>query len=363
MDRRRKTVPAADHDEALQRYLIFKAEVLNEPLKAPELTLAMYVDVYLPKLKSTVSARTYASYEQTARKHLVPALGTLPLAAITQTHILDLQKALKDKGLAPATIFGYINVLLLLLHRAVDIFQLLDAFPIKTRLKRRKPRGPSNELQDAELRRFLGVFLNAKAFHADIRRRWQEASARAAKRGTDIRRFGGPRVPGSAAAKEHYARFRWLHPLFVVAVETGLRRGDLLALRWRSVNIAARRLTVRMEKTRKDVQIPLSKACLKALAECKQRGVQNDRVFSDEAGNPISEIRLRRTFLLARRLAGIATYRFHDLRHQFGTNLSRRGVPIQAICQVMGHHSVTQTERYVHASEADFQAVLRAVDR
>jgi integrase len=149
--------------------------------------------------------------------------------------------------------------------------------------------------------------------------------------------------------------------VFVVALETGLRRGDLLGLKWS--NVKGDHVQILMRKTKKFVEIPLSTACREALEEIRGRLVVGEHVFLTESGQPYSVTTIRRYFDLAKTIAGIKRrFRFHDLRHTFGSTLASRGVSIQVIAKAMGQSTVRLTERYARPSEEAMKSVLDALN-
>jgi site-specific recombinase XerD len=86
-------------------------------------------------------------------------------------------------------------------------------------------------------------------------------------------------------------------------------------------------------------------------------------VFVDEAGHPISETRLKRTFIRAKTLAGITRrLRFHDLRHTFASRLVSRGVGLKVVATALGHATTEQTERYAKPSDDALRQIQVALD-
>jgi integrase len=92
------------------------------------------------------------------------------------------------------------------------------------------------ELSESERQAFLTAFDDRKAFGRALDGKRLAHPVAQSPHFTTARRFGGDRLPESPAADDYFARFQWLKPLFVIALETGLRKGDLLALRWDTVN-------------------------------------------------------------------------------------------------------------------------------
>lgn len=176
------------------------------------------------------------------------------------------------------------------------------------------------------------------------------------------RGFGGGRKPDGVALGVFFDRFQRMKPFFVVALETGLRRGDLLALKWASVDFAEGWIRVSVRKTSREALIPISQACRHALIACRGP-VGSERVFVTDEGRPLSWSTVHRQFQLAKELASITRrFRFHDLRHTFGSTLASRGVSLQVIAKALGHASVRMSERYARPSEEALQQIRRALD-
>ncbi len=173
---------------------------------------------------------------------------------------------------------------------------------------------------------------------------------------------GGPRPEGEALGC-YFRRFRETKPFFVIALETGLRRGDLLRLRWGSVDLAEGWIRVTIEKTRREAVVPISRACREALLECRRRAVLSELVFVNAGGQPLSWTTVQRQFELAKKLAGITRrFRFHDLRHTFGSTLASQGVSLQVIAKALGHSSIRMSERYARPSFESLREIKRALD-
>jgi integrase len=361
----RKTIEAANLEDALLRFAAFRARVLGGA-EAPraDLTLRVYVETYFEDVVAGLSESTIRGYADVIRKHLLPTFGTCRLREITTPLVRMFETKLKRAGYSLASVNGFVNVLLLLLHRAVDQFGVIEEFPLKQRLKRKKPATLALELTDDERRAFFTAFDDETAFHRDLAERRVFGEAKTCDRYATPRRFGASIRPDSDAAGNAFVSFRYMKLLFVVAVETGLRRGDLLGLTWRDIDFERKWVHIVMRKTKLPVTVPLSIACYDALVEWKRRAENSARVFIDEAGQAISDTRVKRSFDRAKRLAGITRrFRFHDLRHTFGSRLASSNVSIPIISRAMGHASITTTMRYARPSVEALRAVQDALDR
>jgi integrase len=134
-------------------------------------------------------------------------------------------------------------------------------------------------------------------------------------------------------------------PVIVVAINTGMRRGELLGLQWEQVDLQSRTITVKQSKSGRVRHVPLNKTAQQALSELP--GLHEGQVFRYR-GLPINDVKT--AFLKAVKRAGIPCCRFHDLRHTFATRLVLAGVDLATVKELMGHASISTTMRYAHPS-------------
>jgi integrase len=147
--------------------------------------------------------------------------------------------------------------------------------------------------------------------------------------------------------------------LFLTAAFTGLRMGELLALRWRDVDFPGSIVRVRAsyylgqlttQKSGKVRSVPMAPDVASALAQLGQRADwmgEEDLVFCDETGSYLDGSALRRRYKMALTAAGLRPLRFHDLRHTFGTRMIAK-TDIRRVQEWMGHADVQMTMRYLH---------------
>jgi integrase len=148
--------------------------------------------------------------------------------------------------------------------------------------------------------------------------------------------------------------------LFVIAATTGLRLGELGALRWRDIDIEGRTVTVSRAisageesstKSRRSRVVPLAGQAQEELEALRQRlhfTGREDHVFCRPDGGPLDRSAVRARFVRAQEAAGVRVRRFHDLRHTFGS-LAIRRFDLVSVKEMMGHSKLTTTERYLHA--------------
>jgi integrase len=133
----------------------------------------------------------------------------------------------------------------------------------------------------------------------------------------------------------------WLRPLLIVALHTGMRKGEILNLRWEDIDLKRRLITVRTLKGGNKRIIPISTTLYETLKGFKVRDLSG-KVF------PISPWTVRSAFDKAVKRAQIENFRFHDLRHTFATRLVQAGVDIYMVKELLGHKTITMTMRYAH---------------
>ena len=230
-------------------------------------------------------ASTLRNYRLSLRNHILPALGQLPLTAITVPRIDALRTYLiRQRGLAPSTV----NQHLVLVHGIL----------------KRAPRA-------------YGLPFNAASV----------VERQVVRRSGDFEVYSPEEVAAlaRAAASPHDGA------MYVVAAYTGLRLGELLALRWRDIDYGKRLVHVRrsyvtgqeeMPKSGRVRSVPMTDQVMLVLDGLSKRErftVEQDLVFANAVGEHLDGSALRRRFYAAIERAAVKRIRFHDLRHTFGT--------------------------------------------
>ncbi len=333
-------------------------------------TVRAFYEGYFDLIAEGISASTADGYRTVIKGYVLPRFGDTRLSEITagvvNVWLREVKKARREEGKKPlsgATLNGYANILRILVNYAVT-FDVIEESPFKKPLAREKVHLPKNEFSDDERAAFLRAFDDRAAFVARLRGRHRSGNVVACERYPTPRAFGGSRRWDSQAAEELWSRFHALRPFFIVALTTGLRLGDLCRLSWKDVRWSDGWIQLVMEKTEREVVVPIGTACEAALRECLARSVVGEQVFVDEAGAPLSVTRIRRTFALAKQFAGITRrFRFHDLRHTYGSSLASEGLSLAIIGKVMGHMDEATTARYARPDNRVLDAVRHAVNR
>jgi len=145
-----------------------------------------------------------------------------------------------------------------------------------------------------------------------------------------------------------------LTPVVLLAMNTGMRRGELLSMTWGDVDLEAKMLTIRAENAKSGRQrhIPLNVEAMDVLQRWSIRtgGQRIGRVFN------VNDVKTGWTKLLAD--ARIEQFRFHDLRHHFASRLVRAGVDLNTVRELLGHADITMTLRYAHLAPDTLAAAV-----
>jgi integrase len=140
----------------------------------------------------------------------------------------------------------------------------------------------------------------------------------------------------------------YIQDIALFALNTGLRIGEILSLKWEGVDLEKNLLTVFAEKTHKIRPVPINSEAGRVL-EFWTLGRKNEFVFyNHETGKPFVD--LKTGFALACRKAEIEGVTWHTLRHTFASRLLNRGVDIVTVQQLLGHSTVIVTMRYTHTN-------------
>lgn len=139
-----------------------------------------------------------------------------------------------------------------------------------------------------------------------------------------------------------------LRAIVITALSTGMRRGEILGLKWDDADFQNRVLKVEKSKSGKQRFIEMNSPLFSLMRELRVKNPQAGHVFlNPKTGRPLADVKT--AFKAACRRAGIKGLRFHDLRHTFATRLVEAGVDIVTVRDLLGHSSVRLTERYTHS--------------
>jgi integrase len=293
------------------------------------LMLGVYLDLWLKEsVKDTVRLTTYQGYERIVRLHIKPTLERVKLENLTPTHLRGLYRERLGSGLAPRMV----QLIHTTLHKALEQAVADGLVPRNVAGMVKAPRSPGRKIKTL--------------------------------------------VPEQARALLHSAHTDRLEALFVLAITTGMRQGELLGLKWADVDMEAGILQVRRTlstatgrgfsfnapktaKGRRSIKLPESAlSSLRRHRNAQKRESEkipglwqeHDLVFTTHIGTPISRQDLIvRSFKPLLQRAELPNIRFHDLRHTCATLLLSRGVHAKLVQELLGHATISVTlDTYSH---------------
>lgn len=298
------------------------------PVPGERLTVDQMLNWWLAKkVKPKLRVRSYLRYEQLVRIHIKPRIGLIPVTRLTVDDVEQLYSDAMADGLSPRS--------------TVQLHAVLR-----------------KALKDAEKKGLVARNVCTLAERPSFSQREMKTLTRSEAR-TLVDAVSGDRMEA----------------LFVLALTTGLRQGELLALRWRNVDLDAARLEVvatlqrvdgapvfgepKTPKSRR--RVSLSATATAALRSHRGRQAEErlkavawedgDVVFSDEVGRPYDASRLRREFWAVLERAGLPRIRFHDLRHTAATLLMAENQHAKIVSELLGHSTTAITlDLYSHVT-------------
>ena len=340
----RKELVAKTKAEALTRLRDFqKNQEQGVEILDTRQTVAQYLERWLNDVaRDTVRPGTFESYASIVRTRVNPTIGKVQLSKLSGQQVQALYGILKERGLSPASIVRTHAVL----HRAFDQ-------AVKWRQMVRNP------VDDANRPRVPRYELTTLT-HGDVAQLIE-----AAHDGT-------------------------LRALYAVATTSGLRRGELLGLRWSDVSLDKGTVSVARTAQRVDGQgwvfaepktqkgrrqVRLAKMAVTELRRHRKEQAEArlrvgpmwkdiDCVFASEVGTPLEEARLSRCFKADLQKAGLPAVRFHDLRHTAATLLLSKNVHPKVVQEMLGHANIAITlDTYSHVTPDMQEAAVEALDQ
>ena len=289
-------------------------------------TTGAYLNRWLEADKLTVRPSSWRQREQYVRLYMVPAIGSIRLARLSPADVERMTTGMVTVGKSPTTAAG----VRVILRRA-----LADA------------------VRDGLIGR------NAAALARPPKR-----STRSMERGRDYLDAAQLRTLIEACQGDP------LGALITVAATTGLRQGELLALRWQDIDLESATLRVRgslalawdgsheraepkTNQSRRMVNLPAAAAYAFARQQIAQDALRatlgtvwqdvDGLAFTDAVGRPLSGRNVTREFSLLLKSAGLPHIPFHGLRHSTATALLSAGVPLKVIADLLGHTTIAVT--------------------
>ncbi len=285
-----------------------KARVLGYTPPGKE-TFAEITKRYLNHQKARLTPRAYERSRGVVEGHLKDVFGPIKLADIRRA---DIQKYATERSakVSPGSVVKELNILKHLLNLAVE-WELIPANPAQGVKLPRVPAGRVRYLQPGELRAVLEI------------------------------------CP------------EWLRPVAGLLVFTGMRRGEVLGLRWLDVDRRGGRILLPQTKNG-DGRVVWLNALACQVLDSLRTGGSTEHVFP--ASDDVTPENVSLAFLRACRKVGIADFRLHDLRHTAASWLRMQGADIHTVALLLGHKDLRMAARYQHLSPAYLQDAVKGLD-
>ena len=308
----------------------------------PKVTTAQWLERWLRDVaKPNVRPSTFRRYKDLTEQHIVPGLGRIPLERLTPADVRQLLNAKLAEGLAPRTVHHVRSVLRTALHHAERdglIQRNAAALAESPRVERKEMQSFTPE--------------QARAFQLGIKADPEQA-------------------------------------LYLVSLDSGLRQGEVLGLRWQDVDLDAGALRVthalqRVErklvlvelKTKKSKRtVKLGVVVAKVLRDHRawqvreqlrlgSQWIDHGLVFTGAHGLPLDGTGLTKRFQALLERVGLPRMRFHDLRHSSASLLLSQHIPARVVMERLGHSTINLTlDTYSHVIQALNQEAADAMDR
>lgn len=302
------------------------AEKIYEKVKAsillgkyfPEKELQNYTFLDLAEQYHEYAKGRIRSYERSLypviQKYLLACFKNMKLSEINTHMVESFQSFLIQKGLTPASINKYLTVLKAMIAKAVDwgicseevLKQVRKVKPLKNVNKRLR-------------------YLSTEEFNSLIQ-----------------------------ACSPH------LKPIVIVAVLTGMRKGEILNLKWEQVDLKHGYILLNKTKNNERREIPIGLELKKLfLSLPKKEGIPYV-FYNPQTGQPYTDV--KRAFRTACKKAGIKDFHFHDLRHTFASHLVMAGTSIAVVQELLGHKDIKMTMRYSHLSPEHKKEAIKTLE-
>jgi integrase len=299
----------------------YQREEKQKPAPAPveAETFADFADEFVRVYATTNNKPSEVETKRAiVRIHLSPAFGTLPLAGITLARIEAYKAQKLGEELSAKTVNNHLTVL----RKILDTAREWERLAVVPKVKWLKLPPQEFDFFDFE----------------------------------EVDRLIAGAAPEARA-------------MVTVAARTGLRLGELLALRWCDVDLPRGRIVVRQAvargivgspKSGKPREVPLSEQALAALKA--HRHLRGELVFCTEKGEMITRNSAKWIVWSACRRAALRRVGWHALRHTFASHLVMRGAPLKAVQELLGHATIEMTLRYAHLSPDARREAVRLLD-
>ncbi|MDO6763699.1 site-specific integrase [Agarivorans sp. 1_MG-2023] len=239
----------------------------------------------------------------------------------------------KKQGASMATINYNVNTLKGALSRAVD-WGIIEAHELSKVKAYKLDNSRVRYLNDDEEALLLGA----------LRQRDKNTKAKRNSGNAFREQRGYEPLP----SLDNYRFADHIEPIVLIAMNTGMRRGEILGLKWTDIDLNIPSLTIRGEaaKSGKTRHIPLNPTVQQVIQDWRKQTTSKLYVFEGEEGKALTDI--KKGWAKVVELAELEDFNFHDLRHHFASKLVMKSVDLNTVRELLGHADMNMTLRYAH---------------
>jgi integrase len=244
----------------------------------------------------------------------IDRLGHLKLAQLTRAKVVEVRDELAE-GKSPATVNRYVGLLSHACTMAEREWEWMDTNPIRKVTRLSEPQGRVRYLSDDERDRLLYAAKDSGHPH--------------------------------------------LYAIVLLALTSGARKGEILGLHWKDVDLASAKAILHDTKNKDRRTLTLVPQVVAELRKLKKvRRIDTDLIFTNPTTGKANPFYFDKAWREARDKARLKNFRFHDLRHSCASYLAMNGATTAEIAAVLGHRTLQMVKRYSHLSDEHVRGVV-----
>jgi integrase len=280
----------------------------------PDRTVGDVVDRYV----ATVAMKKKSGHRTTQQLFVwADLIGDIAIMALRPADIATARDTIA-RGRGPATVVRYLSALSHAFTVAVKDWQWCDLNPVSQIIWPREPRGRVRFLSEEERVALVTAATNS---------------------------------PCEA-----------LVSVVMLALLTGMRRGEILGLRWSNLDEKRRRIILTDTKNNERRQVPLVSLALKLVIGRRPHGYRPEHYIYHTTGNCDAPLNISHYWQQAVKTANLTDFRFHDLRHTAASYLAMTGATTNEIAEILGHKTLDMVKRYAHLTTSHSEKVLERME-
>jgi len=269
--------------------------------------LERYKRSEIPKKRDQAKPTLYANF-------WIGKIGNLKLARLNPATLVEIRDELAENK-SPATVNRYFALISHACTKAEKEWEWMDSNPLRKISRLQESQGRVRYLSDDERRRLLEATIQSTHPH--------------------------------------------LHAIVLLALTSGARKGEILGLHWKEIDLARKTALLHNTKNMERRTLTLVPQVVLELKKLKKvRRIDTDLIFTHPATGTPNPFYFEKAWRQARAISKLEDFRFHDLRHTCASNLAMNGATTAEIAAVLGHKTLEMVKRYSHLSDEHVRGVV-----